>query len=1142
MNQSKPTVVKNPYAKTNNPYAKPPSHNSYTKSSTNHVTNKVPLSTASLLITAVKKPVSKTETQQKTDLKPITSTKPEVPKIPNAAISKPLEPRTFDKKNPPSLKMKLKKEIEDLKKQQQRQKERLEAERHRRKLEKQRRKQDEAERQRQQEKQQQQTLPTPSAKNTGNAHVTPSPQVESSKESNRFVKSSSSTHPNMGTQDPPETPFVNSKAASYSVENAHSDILAKLENNGSSNHPSGEPSIHSHVPAPRFVPNAVTNHPTTTLAAPPVTESLSRQEHLVIADSMTHPLLNEPSSASKTSYNNTFALPTTNNFIPQIVHPPPNPFAHPMPNAAAMYSNPYAFSLGPWMPTWQQAVYQLQQQQQLLQQQQHFYYANAVPPAPHLAAPMNPWAMTMAAASMGQALPQAQSVRRTQKKKTPQQQDWRLISTPCQSPSPFARTHESLPYSIVIIKHAQDHKGFGVTLKKVAECALVGFDEWPMQELVPGETTKRVTAETINTSVSASEEKKVLISDEDETAAIKKPENADPQANQSGPAKVIEKASDFIVNVKDDRLAVLDTCPEVTNNDVTMPSESLESIVTSSAAEVLDTFNVSPSLGPDESDAKVATPLAATSVLDRSQAVADRNETMDEASSDPPKTMKVDSTTETSPQPNSSALSTSLRDQSIVDQEKMDEQPSQQSKIVEEKLTESTGSSLLHTPSEVKNATLVTTSSAAESMKSKQDRQCKRRRLFFCVMEVLNAAEQNQRNHPSKDSNMQLEEGDIILTIQGEQTGRKSFDDAVKMFASVTCVGDDGFIQCVVTVARRKKVAPPQTRLPKYIPSMMKNGSSAPLTEFHYKALATAMIEVARNQNRLLGHTISPNSVSELFQACSLLSTHTADYLLSSWESIFEKIKREMRRRAAEHWTAIWQLETVAIKASTKSPMSDAQRSSRRARPRPARGCRCGSQDHEYVNDRNCPLYSNLRRLKDDDSAQEVDPKSNRPKIKGPKDLNAVEKAFKERFIRMKEEEAALEAEAAFVGEMESIQLEKCGMAIFAPGSLAAMVLSAVSEIEPLFRGRQAARPIEPKEVPVLVEKETKDDSEDDDDDDVPLTFLGKRCANEATSPHNKKKKSEPRIPLDYLISLVRYVCSRWGHVYREPSELDYAW
>ncbi len=401
--------------------------------------------------------------------------------------------------------------------------------------------------------------------------------------------------------------------------------------------------------------------------------------------------------------------------------------------------------------------------------------------------------------------------------------------------------------------------------------------------------------------------------------------------------------------------------------------------------------------------------------------------------------------------------------------------------------------------------------------------------------------EQNQRSHPLKDSNMQLQEGDIILTIQGEQTGRKSFDDAVKMFASVTAVGDDGFIQCVVTVARRKKVAPPPARLPKYIPSIMKNGSS-PLTELDYKALAAAMIDVARNQNRLLGNVLSPNFMNELFQACSLLSTRTADYLISSWEAIVERIKREMRRRAAEHWASKWQLETAEIKASTKSPLSDAQRSSRRARPRPARGCRCGSQEHEYVNDPNCPLYSNLRRLKNNDLAEEVEPKSNRPKIKGPKDLNAVEKAFKERFIRMKEEEAALEAEAAFVGEMETIQLEKCGMAIFAPGSLAAMVLSAVSEVEPMFHGRQVARPLEHKEVPKLAEKEAKDDSDDDDDDDVPLTSLGKRSANEATPSHKKKTKAEPQIPLDYLISLIRYVCSRWGHVYREPSELDYAW
>jgi hypothetical protein len=723
MNQGKPTVVKNPYAKTSNPYVK--ANNPYSKSSTSHATNKVPLSTASSLTTAVKK----------SDVPPPKAKempKPEVPKNPNAA--KPTETRTFDKKNPPSLKMKLKKEIEDLKKHQQRQKERLEAERHRRKLEKQKRKQEaeqlkqlEERRKQEDEVKQHPTLPTPSSKKTANAHVTPSPHFEQSKES--YVNS----HPNkMCTQNPPETPFMNSKAASNSLENAQLDAIAKLENHGSSTHPFAKPSMHSHGTAPFVAPTAAPHPPTTALAAPP--EIRSHHEHPLIANSMSHPLWIEPSSVSNTSYgNNPFAFASSNNLIPQIVQS--NPFAHPMPDAAAMYSNPYAFSSGPWMPTWQQAVYQLQQQQL-----QHFYYG--APPTNILTAPMNPWTMTMVAASMGQGLPQAQSVRRTQKKKTPsQQQDWRLISTPCRSPSPFARTHEILPYSIVMVKHAQDHKGFGVTLKKVAECALVGFDEWPMHELVPSETTKGVKAEMTNTRVSASKENKVAVSDVNE---IDNAENADPQGHQNGSVEMIDAANDSNEHPKDDRLAVLDTCLKVTQNDATMAASSSTAVSDSPNATVAS------SLIPDERDATDATPLAATSVLDTSQTVADNDTTMHETLFDPLEPMIIDSTTEAShPSQSSSslvptesvngssAISASIGNQLIADQGKMDEAPTQQSTLLGDKLIpDSSEPSPSLTKTELKDSSPINTSSLAEALQSSHDRQRKRRRLFFCAMEV----------------------------------------------------------------------------------------------------------------------------------------------------------------------------------------------------------------------------------------------------------------------------------------------------------------------------------------------------------------------------------------------------------------------
>jgi len=68
-------------------------------------------------------------------------------------------------------------------------------------------------------------------------------------------------------------------------------------------------------------------------------------------------------------------------------------------------------------------------------------------------------------------------------------------------------------------------------------------------------------------------------------------------------------------------------------------------------------------------------------------------------------------------------------------------------------------------------------------------------------------------------------------------------------------------------------------------------------------------------------------------------------------------------------------------------------------------------------------------------------------------------------------------------------------------------------------------------------------DIEDDDDDDVLLVNLGKRNLPAAPSSHSKKAKSEStNIDLECLARILLYMSERWGHVYREPSNVDYAW
>jgi len=164
-------------------------------------------------------------------------------------------------------------------------------------------------------------------------------------------------------------------------------------------------------------------------------------------------------------------------------------------------------------------------------------------------------------------------------------------------------------------------------------------------------------------------------------------------------------------------------------------------------------------------------------------------------------------------------------------------------------------------------------------------------------------------------------------------------------------------------------------------------------------------------------------------------------------------------------------------------------------------------------------------------------------KLKVPRDLNAVESAFTNRFIRMKAEESALEAEAEFVGRMEEFQIRRCGKAIFAPNSLTAMVLSAVVELEPQFRNRRRVEPDEPPTKSVAGQ-EVDEDEDSDDDDDIPLIALGKRESptKPSASIIKKRRRVEMDIPKDYIANLLVYISGRWGHVYREPSELEHAW
>ena len=409
----------------------------------------------------------------------------------------------------------------------------------------------------------------------------------------------------------------------------------------------------------------------------------------------------------------------------------------------------------------------------------------------------------------------------------------------------------------------------------------------------------------------------------------------------------------------------------------------------------------------------------------------------------------------------------------------------------------------------------------------------RRRRRFFVALQVQDASEQLQRRKPAQADNIQA--GDLVLTIHGQSVAGLTFAQACQLFATEQRPpSDDGNRYCAVRVARLKK--------PKAVPTTMSRTVQGPLNPQEEYHLAECMVQaVIMDPQRVLG----TGSMSSWATLQTILPTsRTVESWQSAWRGMEDQMQRQTAARAMAYWKKQWQQDEAVRTGKTRELLTDAQRSQLRARPRPPKGCRCGGADHEYVNDPLCPLYSNVRRLVPDSAVVENNKHTPRLLESNKGDLNVVEKAFKDRIVRIKAEKAAQKAEAEFVGQMEEILLHKCSKAIFAP-SLTCIVLSAVAELDSDFKDRMPDAQKEEVQEPVVDKEKDENqnnDSDDSDDDDVPLAALGKRSKTDDQGLSSKKAKVEMAVAHDYLATLLRFVSDRWGHVYREPSHVDYAW
>ena len=434
---------------------------------------------------------------------------------------------------------------------------------------------------------------------------------------------------------------------------------------------------------------------------------------------------------------------------------------------------------------------------------------------------------------------------------------------------------------------------------------------------------------------------------------------------------------------------------------------------------------------------------------------------------------------------------------------------------------------------------LVNTISLTNNQPITTKRRKRRRRMNFCAMMIVDGTKQNIVNSTHK-----LQLGDVILSIHGVSISGRTFQEACLMFGGGEVSGG-GMIQCEISVARRKQevmskpvvpiVQQPlvhdmvlSTLFPTKIPFTY-NGTTNQVLSGDFRtrelmALVHGMSTVLTHQSRSLGYK-APSALEESMRQIPLREFSHVTLKLTQLNRAFEQNSTEA---ASKHWKG--------------APWTDSKRANLRAMPRPIQGCRCGSRDHEYVNHPSCLLYSDLRPL-----AMISTPPQQAALETSFKDLSALESAYKERFVKVKEEHDKGEEEARFVSEMERIQLATLGKAIFAP-SLTAMILSSIVSVSDDFelKAIAAAKAIAKKHISKPSHPSPKVDV--DSDDDVPLVSLGKRGATPGPASEGKKQKTDEYHPLEvgfnilFLAKILVHLSKTWGHVYRELGDKDYAW
>jgi hypothetical protein len=425
-------------------------------------------------------------------------------------------------------------------------------------------------------------------------------------------------------------------------------------------------------------------------------------------------------------------------------------------------------------------------------------------------------------------------------------------------------------------------------------------------------------------------------------------------------------------------------------------------------------------------------------------------------------------------------------------------------------------------------------------------------------MMVSDPTSQNQRG---KDRTSLLKTGDLVIRIGDHSLAGRTFVEACQLFKTADGqLGEDKWIRSTITVARRRP--PPAPKVQVLIPAQSFAFPTArPISNDDVAQWVFCRLRGLFKNDRLLGLPPSESDFREIQTAKGgPLAELNCAFLEEAWQKRSREILFNMNNNALQHWKSEWQKESSAIReANGRTYLSDAQRSRMRGAARPNNACKCGSKAHRYIDDPLCPLYSNLRNMEGMEAdTTDADTPSKPKKMRfQDRKLNAIESAFTERIVREKAENDRETSEAAFVDRAEELLVSVLGQAIFTP-SLTAIAVSCIAALKPEFERIKQAKVKNAKvksesasekevisaQVPVeKCEDSGRTDKNDEDEDDLPLIDLAKRSAQSMDMGRSKKPKLDTTIiDFECLARILQLVSKRWGHVFREPSDIDYAW